>query len=81
MRGSLPYMLLLATIGLALGIFFWGVNDFLIGEFVALDVWHEGSPETMAGRERMLAMWDHMPIILVTGISLSLLWASRRGRA
>ena len=76
---SLPYVLLLATFALAISAFFYAIFDPVIGAIVDTPQWTDGSAETTAGRQRLLAMWDYALVLMVTAISFTVLWASRRG--
>ncbi|MCU4926921.1 hypothetical protein OB905_13180 [Halobacteria archaeon AArc-dxtr1] len=76
---SLPYMLLLGAVSFVLMTYLYVVLDPVVTEIVGTSAWQDGSEETMAGRERLLAMWDVALILGLTGIGLTILWASRRG--
>lgn len=80
MSNSLPYVLLLAAVSLGMFAFLYGVLDIIVDAVVQTEVWASGSEETMSGRNRLEAMWSFLPVAIVTGVSVSVLWASRRGR-
>lgn len=80
MSNSLPYVLLLAVISLGLFALLFGVLDSIVDAVVQTEAWTSGSEETMSGRNRLEAMWNFLPAAVVTGVSMSVLWASRRGR-
>lgn len=80
MSNSLPYVLLLGTVAIGLSVFLYVVLDPTVSAIVATDAWNSGSQETMAGRERLEAMWSAGLVVVISGVSLSVLWASRRGR-
>lgn len=80
MPRSLPYLVLTAAIAIPIGVLLWGVLDVAVAGFVNSVPWQNPIyPEGGQGQERVLMMWDYGLFFLISSLSISFLWASRRG--
>lgn len=79
MPRSLPYLLLLAGVGLFVGAFLYILLDQFVEALFASSAWNGGGEHATRGRSHLETMWSRLLLLMLTSAAASLIVASRRG--
>lgn len=79
MARSLPYVLIVAAIGLGVSAYLYILFDQVAAEIFASGTWGTGGEHVVQGQSYLREMWGRLLLVILTGGATTIIIASRRG--
>lgn len=77
MARSLPYVLLMAVIGLGISAYLFILFDQVAAEIFASGTWGTGGPDATEGQQYVREMWGRTLLLILTGGASTIVIISR----